>query len=920
MHWGRSSGAVFWQGRRHVTCGYDRQGPEPWPVMDSLAVRLHWNHSITRERDFLPEWQAQLHASTLAAELGCHHHLVVDVFALPLRHKPNSAKVTFDEEIVVFMGLQDDLTFHQVTMQHTTLSSWQGKPWTVRARPLPDLWRAIEAEDHVSLMARRPIRQVPSDGDRSSETATSFPTSSSRLSQSSWRQTVLVLLNGQMLPARLPWNDGDALAVQISQIVVGIDTTELMGVHFVPNRPSDLVQQELQCLLLQVRSDVRPSQFMKLILIDLEIYEPNEILPGAFRRFSKWLPIEHSDDSRLWHNNVLVPDGQISPMHLGDGDFLKIVIGHREGSPACSETDISSFSLESDTGEVDSISALQTCHQPHVSMPSFADADPPSFQAVCISGSCETFHGQPRVQSMNEPFSFFASQDSNRAREQPGRPPRVQSPLWQQEIWDLLCDEGATEMEEEGPIIYVRSFFISHINTPINRVSRPLRFDVEHETWEASARFMWEDFVDPQAPLELFIAHPDPPTTIFEGTVATVDVVQHPVPHKAAIVITALPDAPEVRHARHVALSADPAVTQAQLVAAAEVQDLCNTPGCSTWIGSRELPVDEHIRTHDGLGLQIKIPAQRLDMTQRSTDLIAAHSLQAVGHHDNGLDDDHDELMMISLQINSFNGALTQTMRLLNTDTIEQPECNFEVPVLDAHQRQTQENPAENSHLDDVHETWLRASPVFAVSADEAAVTFTSWFVHSHLWTTCDHPRMLTLFPQRHEWDSQIRSLWRDRMQPGQPFEVSIVSPASEDDSRSCNILVYQGPTNRHRGIVLSTFRHADTSQLYRKRALVVPSRISFTDLTRFADFQIECQSRAILCVGFFGSESLDDDRPIFPCQGAHLELHLVDWDAVPIDAGQSPPYTESDDIDATSLMHASYETQACQSATRLWH
>ena len=502
MHWGRSSGAVFWQGWRHVTCGYGRQGPEPWPVMDSLAVRLHWNHSITQERDFLPEWQAQIHASTLAAELGCHEQVVVDVFALPLRHKSRSAKVTFDEEIVVFMGLQDDVTFHQVSMQHNTLSSWQGKPWTVRARPISDVRHETEIDDQVSLMARRPIRQVPSDGDRSSETATSFSTSSSRTSQPSWRQTVLVLLNGQMLPARLPWNDGDALAAHISQ-VVDIDITELIGVHFVPNRPSDLVQQDLQCLLLQVRSDdVRPSQFVKLILIDLEIYEPNEILPGAFRRFSKWLPmtlnrvsafrlldlepllIEHSANSRIWHNNVLVPEGQISPMHLGDGDFLKIVIGHREGSPACSASAATSFSLESDTGESDTISTFQTCHQPHVFMPSFADADPPSFQAVCISGSCDTFSGQPRVQSMNEPFSFFADQNSNPAREQPGRPPRVESPLWQQEIWDLLCDEGAMEMEEEGPIIYLRSFFISHANTPINRVSRPLRFDVEHETWE----------------------------------------------------------------------------------------------------------------------------------------------------------------------------------------------------------------------------------------------------------------------------------------------------------------------------------------------------------------------------------------------------------------------------------------------------
>ena len=71
---------------------------------------------------------------------------------------------------------------------------------------------------------------------------------------------------------------------------------------------------------------------------------------------------------------------------------------------------------------------------------------------------------------MNEPFSFFAGTSSSSARAQPGRPPRVESPIWQQELWDLLCEEGATEMEEEGPVIYVSSFFISHVHTTCNKI------------------------------------------------------------------------------------------------------------------------------------------------------------------------------------------------------------------------------------------------------------------------------------------------------------------------------------------------------------------------------------------------------------------------------------------------------------------
>ena len=58
----------------------------------------------------------------------------------------------------------------------------------------------------------------------------------------------------------------------------------------------------------------------------------------------------------------------------------------------------------------------------------------------------------------------------------------------------------------------------------------------------------------------------------------------------------------------------------------ADVQDLCNRPGCVIWIGDREVQAGTDIRMHDGLGIRISIPADRLDLTQRSTDLIGVQT------------------------------------------------------------------------------------------------------------------------------------------------------------------------------------------------------------------------------------------------------------------------------------------------------
>ena len=720
-----------------------------------------------------------------------------------------------------------------------------------------------------------------------------------------------MLLDGRMLPARLPWHDGNELAEQIAQ-TVGVEVSELLGIHHVSNRPQDLIQQELQCLLLQVRDENRPSSFVRMILVDLEIYETNEVLPGAFRRFSKWLPLTlnrvsafrllelesllhaHRENSRLWHNNILIPDGQVSPMHLADGDFLKVIIGHHEAFSEC-ESEGSSFEIEDSRTEPDFVSSFQSLQYRPPSKHSPADVDPLSLKAVCISGDCRSHPYQQSVNSMNDPPNSSTGADNSPASAQSGRPPSADSPTWHHEIWDILCTAGATEMEEEGPIIYVNSYFISHLYTPRNEVLRPLRFDAEHESWDASVRFMWEDFVDQRAPFDIFVVHPDPPNTIYEGAVATVLVVQHPLPRKAAIVVTAVPDTHDVRHRKAVALSVDPLVPQTRLINAADVQDLCNRPGCVIWIGDREVQAGTDIRMHDGLGIRISIPADRLDLTQRSTDLIGVQQQREAAAVPNANEDNTDEVLLLSTQTMHLQQALRRTLRLLADD--QKHDCRLEVSLSD--QRIVQTTIEEDGrHLDGLQEAWFQASPVFAASADEAAVTFTTWFLHGEFWTRCESPRLLTLFPQRFEWDRQIRTLWRDRILPGRHFEVCVVHPESEQTSPR-QVLVYQDLGHDERGILVSSFLHGGISRRHSQSAFVTPRQIAFNDLIRLANFQRECFDRSYLCVGFFGREPLEETRSLLPQHGAHFEVHIVDWDLVPSSSQQN-----SADSEVSSFMH----------------
>ena len=157
------------------------------------------------------------------------------------------------------------------------------------------------------------------------------------------------------------------------------------------------------CLLLQTDLEPRPSTFLRLVLIDLEIFEPNEILPGAFRRFSIWLPetinrfsvfrllglesllAAHPDRSRLWYNNVPVDEHQVSPLHLQDGDFRHVLIGDSVDGFACASTSPSSFQ-ENATEEEEVFSGFQvstTATTLISTMIESADVDPLSNVAMC---------------------------------------------------------------------------------------------------------------------------------------------------------------------------------------------------------------------------------------------------------------------------------------------------------------------------------------------------------------------------------------------------------------------------------------------------------------------------------------------------------------------------------------------------------
>lgn len=201
----------------------------------------------------------------------------------------------------------------------------------------------------------------------------------------------------------------------------------------------------------------------------------------------------------------------------------------------------------------------------------------------------------------------------------PRRPPLRFLPAWVTQLWDLLQAEGAVEMAEEGPVLYLQSFYISHRHHPHQHISRPLRIDRDYVEWERDFRFVWEDFVDENAPMDIHLVQPELPLPVTRGVAATVLLTQHPVPRQVACVVSAMyDDIPTTRRVEsahslgHLTSARDFLWHAGALQACEEVQQQ-GYGFCTIKAGPFEFDQTRPMRLVDGLGIVVRIPPRLTD-------------------------------------------------------------------------------------------------------------------------------------------------------------------------------------------------------------------------------------------------------------------------------------------------------------------
>jgi hypothetical protein len=111
---------------------------------------------------------------------------------------------------------------------------------------------------------------------------------------------------------------------------------------------------------------------------------------------------------------------------------------------------------------------------------------------------------------------------------------------WLQDVADFFHEHQMTEFEEEGPIIYIWTWFINHQTFPRCSTPRALRLLPDSSHWLRGIMELWQDVFQPGDDTHIAAIHPRPVQAGLRTDTLHLMVEQKPCAGKVAAVLSSL--------------------------------------------------------------------------------------------------------------------------------------------------------------------------------------------------------------------------------------------------------------------------------------------------------------------------------------------------------------------------------------------
>eukprot|EP00435_Cladocopium_sp_Y103_P070812 s102_g36.t1 len=726
----------------------------------------------------------------------------------------------------------------------------------------------VEPEDTVSMMGRRPVpvSRSTSSYPLSSSSTTSSDDSTSDSVEHDWKQTVLFTLSGSSHSALLPWDDHASMRIHIAQ-TLQIPGTELLDHHIVAVPPDDLVSLDLCCILPQLLQEPRPSAFQCLVLLDVEVYEENDIQPSAFRRYAKWMPnvinwisffrllgfehhcVRRDHQCRLWHNNRLVDSTETVPLRLSDGDYTKIFIG----DPTCGFRDLSHLGISDDAFDrlgipedaFDEMSALQT--NP-ISTVGPEHLQPPR-------AGPHGWSDLPRAMSCDRPF--LAQQvEQHRILTASSDVPELLIPdsdNWQIPLGMHYMTSVRSFVSPEEAHTEWLTWYLHITDHPRCEAPRTLHLDAEREFWHRDVAILWRDRLQSHVATQIHLVHPEPPRAESQTHSGHLLIVQGTALQTVPALLSTKFQSAFGQRLSQMACFLPQFVTNQDLIELLRLDRVCQVRQCFAEVDGLELDHQGFAQLQHGEGVCFHVLPSH-DATSLMQTAITFHSgPQSCTPSVIRWKLDQDDVVHNSTLDGREHNAVPHQAWVRLHGTRDPP--------------QLQEDP--------LWSLWNR--PQFQVLDQDHQPTmkFETWYVSSIGYPRCSRSRLVTLTADVDAWLERLRQVWSDRVSPHMHLELAIVHPAVIHEVHGGHLILMQAVTPEEKATLLSSYWNSRHGALQDRFAQLVPPRLSYPDLIHFNFLDTLCAHPEFDCRAQVGERAFESHMhwPVY--HGLHLEVFI---------------------------------------------
>lgn len=615
--------------------------------------------------------------------------------------------------------------------------------------------------------------------------------------------------------------------------------------------PDDLDAVHVQPLLLVQHDDVLFGDHRRAVLIDVHLHGPNYDSTVEIDRYTTLLPspIHRSallrftgvaqychvslDRCLLWHRGQLIPFQATNTLELAHGDYIKIAIPpfRTEAVPTYFAVRACQQGLNADEVEIryqlnpnpddlfTDIEAEQQQGDEQVGMQISRSTAVPLINKL---HRCEHHEAPAPELTCTSPQTFLPH------RQLPAHDPPRHS--WFNALQSAFAERAETACEEEGPVAFVVTWYVSGSFEHSSEESRTLQLDQHTHLWYRDLIHLWRDKIDFMTTVNCHYVQPEPPRHDTSWNIGHLIISQHVMRPFSAVLLTIrfLTD-------RRTGLNYVAAVLSSPTSAFA-VRDLCNLA---------RVCIDRHYDVQKGPHRHLRDEAI------------------AVQHGDGMIFNIHPP-------INTHHVGEDQVVApqwLPVSANPAQNEDQVMVPDITDQSDFTQE-------LFDLWDVQARPGPAHM----ERLLHVTTWCLQGERIRSNDETRTVTLGDDFYAWESQLQRAWQDLLDPTAVVEFAIVDdqPAGLSGAHGLHIIVHQHLQHDERACITTVFNDYARS-LPHVTAVILPHVVGKTALVRAVNREDDCPPRnpQTWCNTWQVGWEFNDAAP-YRCQHGHTFMLII--------------------------------------------